>query len=183
MTVQTDNNKVSVEAGTQHNASALNSMHEKISVSLLVENVHLIEEIAQLKFHEFASLSPGKTVDDFVTGLKSHLNDKKLPTAYVLVNDSKEFIGTFSIRAHDMSTHQHLTPWIGSVLVHPGRRNRGLGAFIVNQAESIAKEMGYSQLYLFTPNKEEWYQKLGWKTIEHTTFNNHPVAVMIKYLL
>lgn len=153
-----------------------------MKIELLIENDHLIPEIALLKFQEFSYLVPGKTLNNFIQGLKSHLNYKKLPIAYVLVSDSKEFIGTFSLRKHDMDTHQHLTPWIGSVLVHPHKRNQGIGALIVKQSESFAKQMGYSSLHLFTPNKEAWYKKLGWQIKEHTLFNQSSVAVMYKNL-
>ncbi len=153
-----------------------------MKVDFLTNNSHLIPEIAQLKFQEFAHLAPEKTIDDFVKGLKTHLNDRQLPIAYVVVNEAKEFIGTFSIRKNDIDTHNHLTPWIGSVLVHPSKRNQGIGEFIMRQAQSVAKEMGYRQLYLFTPNKEAWYQKLGWETIEHTHFNQFPVTVMTLHL-
>lgn len=156
------------------------SLLSTTKIQLLVDNEHLIPEIAQLKFQEFSSLAPKKTLDDFVQGLKTHLNGKELPITYVLVNETKEFVGTFSLRKYDMETHQHLTPWVGSVLVSPKYRNQGIGAFLVEQVELKAKEMGYPQLYLFTPKSEAWYQKLGWRTIEHTLFNQTSVAVMCK---
>lgn len=154
----------------------------RMKLNPLNKNKELIPEIAELKLQEFGYLAPEKTLDDFVHGLKTHLNDRELPIAYILLNEANEFIGTFSIREHDMDTHQDLTPWVGSILVAPDKRNQGIGAYLVAQAESMAKEMGFSQLYLFTPNKEAWYQKLGWETIEYAHFKTVPVAVMFKKL-
>ena len=150
-----------------------------LNIALLLDHQYLMPEIAELKFQQFGYLVPGKTLQDFKKGLETHLNDKKLPIAFVVV-ENKQFIGTFSLRICDMDTHQHLSPWIGSVLVHPSKRNKGIGAFLVKSAEMIANELGYNHLYLFTPDKAAWYAKLGWQTLEHTYFNNIPVTVMEK---
>lgn len=146
-------------------------------VELLLDHAHLIPEIAQLKFQQFGYLVPEKTLCDFHKGLESHLNDKKLPIAFVVVEDN-QFIGTFSLRICDMDTHQHLSPWVGSVLVRPDKRKQGVGTFLVKKAELIAKDYGYQRLYLFTPDKAAWYAKLGWKTLEQTNFNGTHATVM-----
>lgn len=152
-----------------------------MKIELLADNVKLIPEIAELKFQEFGYLLPDKTLENFRLGLETHLNDQLLPIAYV-VTDSKKFVGTFSLRKYDLHSYTHLTPWLGSVLVHPDKRKQGIGSFLVQQAEEIAKEMGYSSLYLFTPNKAAWYSQLGWRQVEETVFNNFPVTLMTKKL-
>lgn len=152
-----------------------------LNIELLLDHQYLIPEIVELKFQQFGYLVPEKTLQDFKNGLEAHLNDQKLPIAYVIV-ENKQFIGTFSLRKCDMDTHQHLSPWVGSVLVHPSKRKRGIGAFLVQKAEMTANELGYNHLYLFTPDKAAWYAKLGWQTLEHTLFNKEPVTVMEKSL-
>lgn len=152
-----------------------------MNIELLLDHQYLIPEIAELKFQEFGYFDAEMTLQDFRKGLETHLNDKKFPITFVLV-ENKQFIGTFSLRNCDMDTHQHLSPWIGSVLVHPNRRKQGIGAFLVKRAELIAKESGYDCLYLCTPNKAAWYAKLGWQTLEHSFFNKVPVTIMEKSL-
>ena len=152
-----------------------------LNIELLLDHQYLIPEIAALRFQQFGSLVPGKTLQDFKNGLETHLNNEKLPIAFVIV-ENKQFIGTFCLRKYDMDTHLHLSPWVGGVLVHPSKRNKGIGAFLVKRAEMMANELGYDRLYLFTPDKAAWYAKLGWQTLEHTFFNNVPVTVMEKSL-
>ncbi len=125
---------------------------------------------------------PQKTKADFLKGVQTHLSAPNLPIAYVIVTEEKEFVGTFSLRQCDMESHSHLSPWVGSILVHPSKRNQGVGSILVKSAELAAFEMGFSQLYLFTPNKAAWYGKLGWETVEKALFNKIPVTVMVKRL-
>ena len=153
-----------------------------MQTELLLHHTHLIPEIAELRLREMGYLVPEKKLEDFHKGLEEHLNEKELPIAFVTTENHK-FIGTFSLRKYDMGTHQHFSPWIGGVLVHPDKRKQGIGSFLVKKAESLAKEMGYHHLYLFTPNKAVWYAKLGWKVTEHTFFNQIPVTIMEKELI
>ena len=147
----------------------------------LVHHMGLIRRIAELKFSEFSYLVPGKTLEDFITGLHEHCNDQKLPITYVAL-ENENFFGTFSLRECDLNSHCHFRPWIGSVLVPPEKRNQGIGSLLVKVAENKAKEMGHDFLYLFTPNKAPWYTKLGWTAIEKSSLNNIPVTIMHKYL-
>lgn len=152
-----------------------------MKIELLLHHKHLIPEIAKLKFEQFGYLVPEKKISDFQKGLEEHLSEKEFPITFVAIENSV-FIGTFSLREYDMKTHQHLSPWIGSVLIAPNKRNQGIGSLLVKKAESIAKKEGYDRLYLFTPDKAAWYVKLGWKIMEYTTFNNIPVTIMVTEL-
>jgi predicted N-acetyltransferase YhbS len=148
----------------------------------LSKHLQLIPEIAELRLKEFGYLLPDKTILDFRWGLESHLNDLYLPITYVVFGENKEFVGTFSLRKHDLDSHLHLSPWLGGVIVIPSKRNQRIGSFIIKKAESMALERGYSSLYLYTTNKETWYLKLGWKKLENAFFNNFPITIMLKEL-
>lgn len=153
-----------------------------MKIELLSDYTHLIPEIVDLKFQEFSYLVPQKTKADFLKGVEAHLSAPNLPIAYVIVTEEKKFVGTFSLRRCDMETHAHLSPWVGSILVHPNKRNQGIGSILVKNAELTALEKGFTKLYLFTPNKAAWYSKLGWETVEKTVFNEIPVTIMAKKL-
>ena len=147
----------------------------------LIHHKDLIQTIAELKFSEFSYLVPEKTLDDFIEGLYRHCNTEEFPITYVAL-EGKNFLGTFSLRVCDLNSHSHLSPWMGSVLVPPDKRNRGIGSFLVKEAENKAKERGYNSLYLFTPNKRAWYTKLGWITIKESSLAHTPITIMQKHL-
>lgn len=148
-------------------------------IDLLLNHTHFIDRISELKLKEFGYLVPNKTIDDVVNGLKEHCNDVSLPITWVAL-EGQDFVGTFSIRACDLPSHKHFAPWLGSLVVPPEKRNKGIGAYLVKQSEKIAANMGYEFLYLFTPNKAAWYEKLGWEAVESLSFNNIPITIMQK---
>ena len=153
-----------------------------MKVDLLKNHTHLLEEIAKQMFFEFGPLNPSKTLADFIVGLKKHCNDTHLPMTWVVLENGY-FIGTFSLRQYDLASHADLSPWLGSVLVPLEHRNRGIGAFLVKQAEGMAQEMGFNLLYLFTPSKSSWYAKLGWETTSQSDLNKTPITIMQKSIL
>lgn len=156
-------------------------MIKKFKIDFLSKHQDLIEEIAQLKLSAFGHMVPDKKLGDFIEGLHQHCNTDQLPITWVALDDRK-FVGTFSLRPCDLQSHQHLAPWLGSVVVVPEHRNRGIGAELVKEAENKAKTLGYNFLYLFTPNKAAWYSRFGWDTLELSCLNSTPITIMQKNL-
>jgi N-acetylglutamate synthase-like GNAT family acetyltransferase len=87
-------------------------------------------------------------------------------------------IGTASLVAHDMKTRLDRTPWLASVYVLPSYRRRGFGAALCRRAVREARRLGYERIYLFTPDKAEFYRARGWKEIERAKYRNQKVTIM-----
>jgi len=154
-----------------------------MKIEPLSDNMHLFEDVAKMKFQEFSYLTGEDTLENYLSRQSKYVTKQHLPKAYVVLNEKKELIGTFTLKLRDFGLRLDLTPWLGSLVVASTHRRQGVGAFIVYQAERLATELGYSVLYLYTPDKEAWYSKQGWHVIERTFLNKFPVTVMSKELL
>ncbi|MCA1725614.1 MAG: GNAT family N-acetyltransferase [Thermomicrobia bacterium] len=87
-------------------------------------------------------------------------------------------LGTASLVGHDMSTHRELSPWLASVYVTPAARGRGVASALVRHAVGQAAAMGVTRLFLFTPDAQGLYEKLGWRALATEHFQGHPVTIM-----
>ncbi len=87
-----------------------------------------------------------------------------------------------SIFVQDMSTRPDLTPWLAGVFVAPDQRGKGIGSALVQAIEAKALELGISRLYLFTPDKQHFYARLGWSPLEWTDYRTERVLIMQKDL-
>jgi GNAT superfamily N-acetyltransferase len=85
-----------------------------------------------------------------------------IPTTIVLLEGS-ELVGSVSLIETDLDTLPPYTPWLASLFVHPDFRGRGLGKMLVARAIGEAAKLGVERLYLFTPEHEAFYRKLGWE--------------------
>ena len=148
----------------------------------LTERQEFIPLIARLKYAEFSHLSPNKSVEDFETGLRKHLNYDSLPITFVKVSESEEFLGAYSLQVkhRNLRSHHHLTPWLASLFVPIEHRKKGIGSSLVQDAEERASLLGFKNLYLFTPDQANWYVKLGWSILEPAMMNHIPVLVLSK---
>jgi amino-acid N-acetyltransferase len=55
-----------------------------------------------------------------------------------------------------------------SVVVAPQLRGTGIGAGLVDASESLARDLGISELYLLTETAEAWFSRRGYQRIERT---------------
>lgn len=153
-----------------------------MKIEYLIDHKHFIPELGELLFHQFGYLRPGCALKDFEERLGNHCNRDGLPITYIALEEGK-LVGTFSLRKNDMDTHQHLSPWLGGVFVHPSRRKEGIGTLLVKKAESLCAKQGFKTLFLFTPDQRDWYSKFGWRVVEETIFNGSFVTIMSTALI
>jgi N-acetylglutamate synthase-like GNAT family acetyltransferase len=77
-----------------------------------------------------------------------------------------------------MDIHQELTPWLASVYVERSSRRKGIGSMLVQHVMQTAKAADISHLYLFTPDQQRFYKRLGWNELIHENYREHCVTIM-----
>ena len=139
-----------------------------------------IPEVAHWLFTEWGHLTPGSSVERSIRRLTERCQSADLPVTFIAVEE-QQVVGTVSLVPHDLKIRMDLTPWIASVFVKPDARGRGIGSQLVTFAEQKAQRRGISTVYLFTPNKQRMYARLGWNTIEdEVEYRGERVTIMNK---
>ncbi|NQV96434.1 MAG: GNAT family N-acetyltransferase [Acidimicrobiaceae bacterium] len=69
-------------------------------------------------------------------------------------------------------------PWLAAVYVTPNARQSGIGSTIVQHIVDRSCELGYSSLFLYTENQQDWYREKGWVRVRETLLNNLAHTVM-----
>jgi N-acetylglutamate synthase-like GNAT family acetyltransferase len=104
-----------------------------------------------------------------------------IPTGFVALLGT-DVVGLACLVESDIESHQHLTPWLASVLVSPDHRRRGIGSALSERATEEAWALRVPKLYLFTFNKERFYARLGWSTLENARYAGMPGTIMVRTL-
>jgi N-acetylglutamate synthase-like GNAT family acetyltransferase len=151
-------------------------------IEYLKNKPEYIEEIAHHMFSEWGHLRKNINVNRFLNALNSRLNDDKIPFTLIAISKSKELIGFASIVENDMDINRELKPWISGVYIKSEFRNKGMGQILVDKLEEKAKNLGLKKLYLFTFDKEKFYNKLGWNKIKNDFYLDLDVTLMSKIL-
>jgi GNAT superfamily N-acetyltransferase len=108
-----------------------------------------------------------------------HLNRDRIPLTLLALVESQP-VGTASIFLHDMDTRMDLTPWLAAVYVLPEFRGQGIGSQLVRAIEDVATRLQLERLYLFTPDREDFYARLGWSVLETAEYRQHSNVIMTK---
>lgn len=133
--------------------------------------------IAKWHHEQWGYLNPGSTVETRIEKMQHYLTGAALPSMYICV-DIDRVLGTAALVESDMDSHPELSPWLASVYVHKDYRQQGIGALLVNKVVTVAKTLGYSPLYLFTPDQERFYKGLGWQFVAQESYRGGEATLM-----
>ena len=129
---------------------------------------------------EWSCLNPGEDITMRIERMQSFLNNEFIPSTYIAKQD--ELLGSAAIVSNDKDTRPQLSPWLASVFVAENHRAMGIGSKLILHVMAQAKREGIKTLYLFTPDNENFYKKLGWKNLADERYHGQQVSVMFIHL-
>lgn len=151
-------------------------------IDYLANHPALIPPLAQRCADEWANLylawGEGEAVEEFRTAR----TDGGIPATLAALDEHHALLGTVSVIEDDLPGFEHLNPWLATLLVLPEHRGRGVGAFLVREAERFAREAGRGEMYLFTEAADGLFRRMGWLEMAETTANGHEVRVFRREL-
>ena len=148
-----------------------------MQIEYLADKAAFIPTLARWHHEEWGYLSPGGSVEQRVSKLQTHRGRQHIPTTFVALSEGMP-LGSASLVAHDMDTRMDLSPWLASLYVTPEHRRRGVGTALVQRVLREAEALSVTTLYLFTPDREEFYTRLGWSLVERTEYRGQQVDIM-----
>lgn len=153
-----------------------------MDIEYLADHKDVISTLAEWFYEEWAYLHPDRTLEDVERLISERTNKDKIPVALIAF-DGNELIGTVCLKTHDMETRLDLTPWLAGLYVAKPRRRKGIGTALVKAIERKANELTIKNLYLYTPESEGFYSRLGWRIKERVAYHGCPVAIMEKCIV
>jgi GNAT superfamily N-acetyltransferase len=151
-------------------------------ITYLADYPHYLSTVAGWIFDEWGWEMPGSTLEGIRAQFSLHLNRDCIPLTMLALAE-RQPLGTASIFLHDMDTRMDLTPWLAAVYVLPEFRAQGIGSQLVRAIEDVATRLQLERLYLFTPDREPFYARLGWSVLETVVYRRHSNVIMTKSML
>lgn len=136
-----------------------------------------ISTVANWLYDEWGHFVEGRTLSTAHEKVRQSLGANDLPLTLVYYLDGKP-IGTAGIDTDDMSTRPELTPWMVSVYVETNHRKKGVGTALCERIREEFIRLGIKTAYLFTPDQENLYSRLGWKTFSREEYRGEDVVIM-----
>lgn len=138
---------------------------------------HHIPTLAKWHHDEWSYLNPGGSVEKRIEKMRTYLGENLIPTMLIAI-EGDEVLGSAALIASDMDTKPELSPWLANVYVRADKRGLGVGAKLVKSIMDLAKQNRLPRIYLFTPDQEKFYAKMGWKILSKENYRNSLVTIM-----
>jgi GNAT superfamily N-acetyltransferase len=156
-------------------------MTEAWRMEPLADHLDHVPLLAEWHHAEWGHLNRAIPLEARAERLRKRATRGGIPTCVVaLVGD--DLAGSASLVESDMDTHAELTPWLASVYVSPSFRRRGIASALVEEIEKLAAREGVDTLWLWTPDQERLYARLGWVTTAREPYRGLIAVIMRKDL-
>lgn len=146
-----------------------------MQIEPLADHHYLVEEIARWHWDEWG----GDSLEQWAQNLRRG-GEEGIPITFVALENGRP-LGSVTLTEHDMPGHidyESFGPWLGGAFVAPDARSRGVGAALMRHAVEQAEAWGIPRLYLYTESARQFYEHLGWTTLDETDYGGGRVAVM-----
>lgn len=148
-----------------------------MQIKYLADHLSSLSKLARWHFAEWGYLQPNETLEERIERLKKSCGFKQVPTVVIgLLGDT--LCGSAMLVAQDMDSKPEFTPWLAGVYVAPEYRSKGYGAALIERIIKEAATLNMSKIYLYTPDAEDYYLKLGWLIVERCRYRDVNVSIM-----
>jgi predicted N-acetyltransferase YhbS len=140
----------------------------------------LIPTIAEMLHLEWGRLAPWSSEATIAARFRGATGTERFPYCVIAVSESGEFMGTASVKLNEIPSHPDKQHWLGEVFVPKPLRGRGIATCLIEQIVEYSFASGARCVYLYTPDQQELYHRLGWQPCGEEVVNAEPVTIMVK---
>jgi GNAT superfamily N-acetyltransferase len=98
---------------------------------------------------------------------------------FAAINQADELLGLATLVDDDgLPGATEPGPWLAAVFVVPEARKLGVGSALIDHVVNRSRELGYSEMFLYTDHQQKWYEKRGWTYTRDTLLNDMKHVVM-----
>lgn len=138
----------------------------------------LVAEIATLLNQEWGHLSPWASLSAVEDRLRGQLNIGQTPFTLIALGNRDDFLGAASVKLFELPEHRDKMHWLGEVFVPAGLRGQGVGSTLIRACIAESRRIRLPALYLYTPDQQALYARLGWEELERAAVNGEDVSIM-----
>jgi GNAT superfamily N-acetyltransferase len=134
-----------------------------VDIRFLADVPGHVDTLAGWHHAQWSHLYEGWTLEQTRDELRDHATRRTRPTTLVALHD-EALLGSVSLVDEDApELGDRGDAWLASLYVVPEARGTGLGQALVRALVKFAAGQGVGRLWLFTPEHDGFYARLGWR--------------------
>lgn len=100
-------------------------------------------------------------------------------TSLVAIDAEHNVLAAGSLIHYELNDNPQRMYWLGEIITKPSHRGQGIGTALVKELIKQASEENIAELWLYTPDMQPLYRKLGWEDKEVRIVAGESVTVMV----
>lgn len=141
-----------------------------------------IGELAALLHQEWQDFPPWSCRAKISQRLEQRCEPLHPGLALLALSPQQQILGTASLIVYELADKPERKFWLGEVFTHPQHRGQGVASELIAQCIAHCRREQITALYLYTPDQQPLYQKLGWQPVEQREVCGETVTVMCRTL-
>lgn len=137
------------------------------------------QEIAHLLHSEWSALANWSSVAQISERLLQRNHSNRSSFTLLACHTDGDLMGTASVIEFELDDNPSRRFWLGEVFTPVAWRGKGVGSALVNACINFAKNDQMDSLWLYTPDKQDLYRRLGWREVEQREVSGEWVSVMV----
>jgi GNAT superfamily N-acetyltransferase len=147
-----------------------------VQIDYYANRQHFLPVLAGWHHDEWGRFSPGSTLEARIARYRTY-GVGRIPCGFVAF-DGDTPTGSANLVRHDLETRMDLSPWLAAVYVVPAYRRRGIATALCARVVAEAAALEVDTLYLFTPDRESFYAKRGWRRLGRADYRGAGIVIM-----
>ena len=141
-------------------------------------HTQLIEQIASALHQEWSELTPWSDINQIEARLYLRCRSQTESILCAYVDDNGNLLATASTIYQELPEITQATWWLGEVLTVPSTRGKKIGVRLIERLYQEYRLNTDENLYLYTPDMQILYRRMGWIDVEQRSVNGEFVTVM-----
>ena len=144
----------------------------------LSRQAHRLEEVALFLHGEWQAFEPWADTSLIRQRLTMSLSDARFPYTFLALSPDDRLIGTASVRLRELAGETDKHHWLSEVLIRQDVRGQGVGRALIRCCLRYTFSHARAPLYLYTPDQQALYHRLGWHEVGQRHVNGEEVSLM-----
>lgn len=136
-------------------------------------------EIARLLHSEWSDFPAWSSLPVIEQRLLERNQNESGSFTFVSSTAEGTLTGTASVIEYELDDRPERRFWLGEVLTPREWRGKGVGSALVNACIARAADQQMEALWLYTPDQQALYRRLGWQDVEQRWISEEWVTVMV----
>lgn len=136
-------------------------------------------EIARLLHSEWSALPNWSSLPAISQRLQQRNRHDAVTFTLLSCADDGTLMGTASVIEYELDDKPERRYWLGEVFTPREWRGKGVGSALVNACVARARDSGIDALWLYTPDQQPLYRRLGWQDAGQRWVSEEWVTLMV----